>query len=94
MSPPRAEAIDLTNAMVSAVKAGDWPNSGRPHERRAKLLKPGRHMHANAPRLLPRLDAAQQPLAAMLSGAIALDEASELLRPIRDGVRQAMGPLP
>lgn len=105
MSPPLAEAIDLTQAMLSAAKAGDWPHFGRLHERRAQLLKPGLYMHANAPRLLPRLDAAQKQLATMLSDTSALDEASELLRPISDdtapqrasasnGARQSTGDLP
>lgn len=85
MSPPLAEAIDLTHAMLSAAKAGDWPYFGRLHEHRARLLKPGLYMHAHTPRLLPRLDAAQKQLAAMLGDTTALDEASELLRPISDG---------
>lgn len=104
MSPALAEAIDLTHAMVSAAKAGDWPHFGRLHERRAQLLTPGLYAHVNAPRLLPRLDAAQKQLAAMLGDATALDEASELLRPISgspvpaihapDGEFQSTGDLP
>ncbi len=89
MSPPLAEAIDLTHAMVSAAKAGDWPYFGSLHDRRAQLLKPGLYTHSNAARLLPRLDAAQRQLAAMLSDATALDEVSELLRPISDDSRRA-----
>ncbi|MGH8214095.1 MAG: hypothetical protein ACREPZ_00115 [Rhodanobacteraceae bacterium] len=91
MSPPIAEAIDLTHAMLSAAKAGDWPHFGRLHEQRTRLLKPGLYVHADAPRLLPRLDAAQKELAATLGDdTAALDETSELLRPIRD----AAGELP
>jgi hypothetical protein len=85
MSPAIAEAIDLTHAMLSAAKAGDWPHFGRLQEQRTQLLKPGLYTHADAPRLLPRLDAAQKALAATLGdGAAALDETSELLRPISD----------
>jgi hypothetical protein len=84
MSPPLPEAIDLTHAMLSAAKAGDWPHFGHLNERRARLFKPGLYMHVDAPWLLPRLDAAQKELAAMLSDTTALDGASELLRPISD----------
>lgn len=89
MTPALAEAIDLTHAMFSAAKAGDWPHFGCLHERRARLLKPGFYVHADAPRLLPQLDAAQKQLATMLSDATALDGASELLRPISDGAAAA-----
>jgi hypothetical protein len=82
MNPPLPEAIDLTHAMLSAAKAGDWPHFGHLNERRARLFKPGLYMHVDAPWLLPRLDAAQKELAAMLSDTTALDGASELLRPI------------
>lgn len=105
MSAPLAEAIDLTHAMVSAAKAGDWPQFGRLHERRAQLFKPGLYVHTSTPRLLPRLDAAQKQLATMLGDTTALDGASELLRPMSDGsappvtalvdgAAQAMGDLP
>jgi hypothetical protein len=91
MNPPLAEAIDLTHAMASAAKAGDWSHFGRLHDRRAQLLRPGLYGHAHAPRLLPRPDAAQKQLAAMLSDATALDGVSELLRPINDDGTPAAG---
>lgn len=88
MSPPLPEAIDLTHAMLSAAKAGDWPHFGHLHERRAQLFKPGLYMHVDAPWLLPRLDAAQKELASMLSDTTALNGASELLRPISGDAAQ------
>ena len=89
MSPPIAEAIDLTHAMLSAAKAGDWPHFGRLHEQRTQLLKPGLYTHADTPRLLPRLDAAQKALTETLGDDMAaLDETSELLRPIRDATEE------
>jgi hypothetical protein len=92
MSPPIAEAIDLTHAMLSAAKAGDWPYFGRLQEQRTQLLKPGLYAHADAPRLLPRLDAAQKALAATLGDdTAALDETSELLRPISDAPEDLPG---
>lgn len=96
MTPPIADAIDLTHAMLSAAKAGDWPGFGRLHEQRTQLLKPGLYAHADAPRLLPRLDAAQKELAETLGDdTAALDETSELLRPISGAARdRPVAPLP
>lgn len=90
MSPPIVQAIDLTHAMLSAAKAGNWPHFGRLHEQRTRLLKPGLYTHADTPRLLPRLDAVQKELAAMLGDdTAALDETSELLRPISDAADES-----
>ena len=100
MNPPLADAIDLTHAMVSAAKAGDWPHFGRLHKRRAQLLKSGIYRHSKAPRLLSQLDAAQRQVATLPSDAAALDEVSEPLRPVSDdgtpatGARQARGNAP
>ena len=75
--------------MLDAAKAGDWPHFGRLLQRRAQLLKPGLYTHADTPRLLPRLDAAQKALAETLGDdTAALDETSELLRPIRDAAEE------
>ena len=69
MSPALAEAINGTHARVSAAKAGGWPHCGRLLQRRAQLLKPGLYTHADAPRLLPQLDAAQKELTAIIASA-------------------------
>jgi hypothetical protein len=69
MNSPLTEALDLTHAMLAAAKAADWPHFGRLHERRAQLLKPGLYAHADAPRLLPQLDAAQKELSAIIASA-------------------------
>lgn len=69
MNSPLTEALDLTRAMLAAAKAADWPHFGRLHERRAQLLKPGLYSHADAPRLLPQLDAAQKELSAIIASA-------------------------
>ncbi|HEX5353516.1 MAG TPA: hypothetical protein VFW60_05505 [Rhodanobacteraceae bacterium] len=69
MNSPLAEALDLTRAMLVAAKAADWSGFGRLHERRAQLLKPGLYAHADAPQLLPQLDAAQKELSAIIASA-------------------------
>ena len=69
MGSPLSEALDLTRAMLAAARAGDWPLFGRLHERRAQLLKPGMYTHADAPRVLPQLDAAQKELVAVIASA-------------------------
>lgn len=69
MNSPLAEALDLTRAMLAAAQTGDWPQFGRLHERRAQLLKPGLYTHADAPSLLPQLDAAQKELTAIIASA-------------------------
>ena len=100
MNPPLADATDLTCAIVSAAKPGDWPHFGRLHERRAQLLKSGLYGHSRASRLLPQLDAAQRQLATMPSDATVLEKVSEPLRPISDdgthaaGARRARGNVP
>jgi hypothetical protein len=61
--------MDLTLAMLEAAKAGEWPHFGLLLQRRAQLLKPGLYTHADAPRLLPQLDAAQKELSAIIASA-------------------------
>jgi multidrug resistance efflux pump len=69
MNSPLVEGLALTRAMLDAAKAGDWPHFGRLLQRRAQLLKPGLYTHADAPRLLPQLDAAQKELSAIIASA-------------------------
>jgi multidrug resistance efflux pump len=69
MKSPLVEALDLTHAMLAAAKAGDWTHFGNLHKRRTQLLKPGLYTHADAPRLLPQLDAAQKELTAVIASA-------------------------
>lgn len=69
MGSPLSEALELTQAMLAAAKATDWPQFARLHEQRAQLLKPGLYNHADAPSLLPQLDAVQKELTAVLASA-------------------------
>lgn len=69
MGSPLSEALELTRAMLTAAKAADWLQFTRLHERRAQLLKPGLHNHADAASLLPLLDAAQKELTAVIASA-------------------------
>lgn len=69
MGSPLSEALELTRAMLAAARATNWPQFTRLHERRAQLLKPGLYNHADAPSLLPQLDAAQKELTAVIAAA-------------------------
>ncbi|MGH8147679.1 MAG: hypothetical protein ACREPY_15270 [Rhodanobacteraceae bacterium] len=84
MSSPLSEALDLTRDMLAAAQDGNRSRFERLHQRRARLFKPGLYADSEAPRLLPQLDAAQKELAAILDDDYALDDMSELLRPISD----------
>ena len=69
MNSPLAEALELTRAMLVAAKSADWARFGRLQEHRMQLLKPDLYTHADAPRLLPQLDAAQRELSAIIATA-------------------------
>lgn len=69
MKSPLDETLELTHAMLVAAKADDWQQFGRLQERRAQLLKPDLYTHVDAPWLLPKLNAAQQELSAVIASA-------------------------
>lgn len=69
MGSPLSEALELTRAMLAAARSAAWPEFSRLHERRAQLMMPGLYNHADAPSLLPQLDAAQKELTAILASA-------------------------